>query len=199
MPPSHIPLVVVTFSPSVTVQDPADVDDPRADLRSATLAASRDGRVLTVSATLQQPTSPTTPNWWRGLSTPRPGITWGLNIDPTSGDWQYVANLRGDPDLGAHGGIQRQHDGAWQLACPANASFDGSTYWLQFLTSCLDNPARVRFTAYVQLYDDSGSDIIGGDYAPNPTWASLTGSPSRSGRITLTADPRATLLVSAQG
>ena len=168
MGPSHISPVVVTFSPSVTVQDPAEFDDPRADLRSATLAASHDGRVLTVSATLQQPTSPTTPNWWRGLSLPRPGITWGLNTDPTSGDWQYVANLRGDPDLGAYGFVERRPGGASQVVCPADASFDGSTYWLRFLTSCLGNPARVRFAAYVQLYDDSGSDIIGGDYAPDP-------------------------------
>ena len=48
---------------AVTVQDPRDADDPRADLRSATVALSADQRFVTVSAQLYQPTSPTTEKW----------------------------------------------------------------------------------------------------------------------------------------
>ena len=57
---------------AVTVQDPMDADDPRADLRSATVALSADKRFVTVSAQLYRPTSPATGNWWRGTSLPRP-------------------------------------------------------------------------------------------------------------------------------
>jgi hypothetical protein len=39
--------------------------------------------------------------------------------------------------------------------------------------SCIGSPERVRFTAYGQLYHDSGSGIIGGDYAPG--WGELSG------------------------
>jgi len=48
---------------AVTVQDPRDADDPRADIRSATVALSADKRFVTVSAQLYQPTSPTTEKW----------------------------------------------------------------------------------------------------------------------------------------
>ena len=89
------------------MQDPRNSGDPRADLRTATVALSADKRYLAVSAQLYQPTSPTTENWWRGTSLPRPGITFG-------------------------------------------------------------SPERVRFTAYVQLYNDTADGIIGGEYAP--TW-----------------------------
>src|SRR4029450_3839708 len=72
---------------AVTVQDPRDAGDPRADLRSATVALSADKRFVTVSAQLYQPTSPTTANWWRGTSLPRPGITWRLNTAPPRREW----------------------------------------------------------------------------------------------------------------
>ena len=60
---------------SVSVQDPLDTGDAIADLRSATVALSRDRRFLTVSARFEQPTSPTSQNWWFGASLPRPGIS----------------------------------------------------------------------------------------------------------------------------
>jgi hypothetical protein len=82
---------------AVTVQDPMDPGDPRADLRSATVAVSHDRQFVTVSAQLYQPTSPATENWWRGTSLPRPGIVWGLNTDPAGRAWDYTAQLRGDP------------------------------------------------------------------------------------------------------
>ena len=157
---------------SVTVQDPIDADDPRADLRGATVSVSRDHQLLTVTAQLEQPTSPTSENWWRGLSLPRGGISWGLNSDPASGEWQYVAELRGDPVLGAYGYVERRQGGGSQVVCRANASFDGTSYRLRFPTGCIGDPERVRFGAYVQLYDDSASGIIGGDYAP--AWAELS-------------------------
>jgi hypothetical protein len=163
---------VVRPARSVSVQDAVDADDPRADLRSATVSVSRNRRLLTVTAHLEQPTSPTSQNWWRGLSLPRGGISWGLNSDPASGDWSYVAELRGDPVLGAYGYVERRQDGTSQLACRAKASFDGTRYQLRFPASCIGNPDRVRFTAYAQLYDDAGAGIIGGDYAP--AWAELS-------------------------
>src|ERR671910_96291 len=78
---------------SVSVQDPLDTGDAIADLRSATVALSRDRRHLTVSARFEQPTTPTSQNWWFGASLPRPGITGGLNPDPASGEWQHVAEF----------------------------------------------------------------------------------------------------------
>jgi hypothetical protein len=158
---------------TVTVQDPLDTGDAIADLRSASVAVSRDRRHLTVTARFEQPTSPTSQNWWFGSSLPRGGITWGLNTDPASGDWPYVAELRGDPVLGAYGYVARQVNGAYQLACRATASFDGTSYRVRFPVSCIGSPERVRFTAYGQLYHDSGSGIIGGDYAPG--WGELSG------------------------
>jgi hypothetical protein len=152
---------------SVAVQDPLDADDPRADLRSAAVAVSRDGRYLTVSARLEQPTSPTAANWYRGLTLPRAGISWGLNTDPSGRMWDYVAQLRGDPDLGSYGYVAYRgaldHD---EPRCRTSGSFDGTTYRMRFPVSCIGSPERVRFTAYVQLYDDAGTGIIGGEYAP---------------------------------
>jgi len=31
---------------------------------------------------------------------------------------------------------------------------------------CIGSPERLRFTAYVQLYNDTADGIIGGEYAP---------------------------------
>jgi len=159
---------------AVTVQDPMDADDPRADLRSATVAVSQDGRFVTVSAQLYQPTSPTTENWWRGTSLPRPGIVWGLNTDPDGRAWDYTAHLRGDPDLGTYGFVayrgNMDHD---EPRCRVAGSFDGDTYRMRFPVSCIGSPERLRFTAYVQLYDDTASGIIGGEYAPG--WDEFSG------------------------
>jgi hypothetical protein len=157
----------VTVTPLVEVQDKADAPDPRVDLRHASLTLSRDKRTVVVTARLQQPTSPTTPNWWLGHSLPRPGIAWGLNFDG-SGRWEYVANLRGDPNMGAYGFVERGQEDPSQVVSLASASFDGGEYRLQFPTSCFGGiPTRIRFTAYVQLYDDSGEGgILGSDYAP---------------------------------
>jgi hypothetical protein len=74
---------------AVTVQDPLDTGDAIADLRSASVAVSRDLGHLTVTARFEHPTSPTTQNWWFGSSLPRGGIAWGLNTDRGSTDWQY--------------------------------------------------------------------------------------------------------------
>ena len=152
---------------AVTVQDPRDADDPRADLRTATVALSADKRYLTVSAQLWQPTSPATANWWRGTSLPRPGIVWGLNTDPSGRLWDYTAQLRGDPDLGPYGFVayrgQLDHD---EPRCRVAGSYDGATLRLRFPVSCIGSPERVRFTAYVQLYNDTADGIIGGEYAP---------------------------------
>jgi hypothetical protein len=157
---------------SVTVHDQLDADDPRADLRSATVARSRDRRYLTVIARFEQPTSPTSGNWWSGTSLPRGGISWGLNTDPASGEWHHVAELRGDPVLGAYGYVAKRVGGTDQVTCRANASFDGTSYRMRFPTSCIGGPDRLRFTAYGQLYHDSGMGIIGGDYAP--AWAEFS-------------------------
>jgi len=157
---------------AVTVQDPLDTGDAIADLRSASVAVSRDLRHLTVTARFEQPTSPTSQNWWFGSSLPRGGITWGLNTDPSSTDWQYVAELRGDPVLGAYGYVAKQVNGAYQLTCRADASFDGTSYRVRFPVRCIDGPDGLRLTAYGQLYHDSGSGIIGGDYAPG--WGELS-------------------------
>ena len=151
---------------AVTVQDPLETGDAIADLRSASVAVSRDLRHLTVSARFEQPTSPTSQNWWFGSSLPRGGITWGLNTDRATSDWQYVAELRGDPVMGAYGYVARQVSGAYQLTCRAQASFDGTSYQVRFPARCIGSPESLRFTAYGQLYHDSGSGIIGGDYAP---------------------------------
>ena len=152
---------------AVTVQDPRDANDPRADLRSATVALSADKRFVTVSAQLDQPTSPTTENWWRGTSLPRPGISWGLNTDPSGRQWDYVAQLRGDPDLGTYGFVAyRGNLGHDEPRCRVAGSFDGATYRMRFPVTCIGSPERVRFTAYVQLYNDTADGIIGGEYAP---------------------------------
>jgi hypothetical protein len=50
--------------PPVEVQDEADAPDPRVDLRHASLTVSRGKRTVVLTARLQQPTSPTTPNWF---------------------------------------------------------------------------------------------------------------------------------------
>src|SRR5215203_5998435 len=89
---------------SVSVQDPLDSGDAIADLRSASVAVSRDRRYLTVSARFEQPTSQ---NWWFGASLPRPGITWGLNTDPASTEWQRIAEFRADPVMGAYGYVAK--------------------------------------------------------------------------------------------
>ena len=86
---------------SVSVQDPLDTGDAIADLRAASVAVSRDREHVTVTARFEQPTSPTTQNWWFGASLPRPGISWGLNTDPASTEWQHVAEFRADPVMGA--------------------------------------------------------------------------------------------------
>jgi hypothetical protein len=151
---------------AVTVQDPLDTGDAIADLRSASVALSPDRRSLTVSARFEAPTDPTSQNWWFGASLPRGGITWGLNTDPASTDWQYVAELRGDPVMGAYGYVARQVGGSYRLTCRASASFDGASYRLRFPVRCIGSPDRLRFTAYGQLYADGGEGIIGGDYAP---------------------------------
>ena len=156
-----------TAGRAVTVQDPRDTGDARADLRSATVAVSPDRRYVTVSAQLYQPTSPTTENWWRGTSLPRPGIVWGLNTDPAGRAWDYTAHLRGDPDLGTYGFVAYRgnldHD---EPRCRVAGSFDGATYQMRFPVRCIGGPERLRFTAYVQLYSDNADDIIGGEYAP---------------------------------
>jgi hypothetical protein len=158
---------------AVTVQDPRDTDDARADLRSATVAVSPDRQYVTVSAQLYQPTSPTTVNWWRGTSLPRPGIVWGLNTDPATQLWDYTAQLRGDPDLGTYGFVayraDMDHD---EPRCRVAGSFDGATYRMRFPVRCIGSPERVRFTAYVQLYNDNADGIIGGEYAP--AWAEFS-------------------------
>jgi hypothetical protein len=158
---------------AVTVQDPRDTGDARADIRSATVAVSPDGQYVTVSAKLYQPTSPTTANWWRGTSLPRPGIVWGLNTDPATQLWDYTAHLRGDPDLGTYGFVayrgDMDHD---EPRCRVAGSFDGGTYRMRFPVRCIGSPERVRFTAYVQLYSDNADDIIGGEYAP--AWAEFS-------------------------
>jgi hypothetical protein len=151
---------------SVSVQDPLDTGDAIADLRAASVAVSRDGQYLTVSARFEQPTNPTTQNWWFGASLPRPGISWGLNTDPASTEWHHVAEFRADPVMGAYGYVARYVSGSPQLVCRANASFDGTTYRMRFPVRCIGSPERLRFTAYAQLYHDSGEGIIGGDYAP---------------------------------
>jgi opacity protein-like surface antigen len=151
---------------AVTVQDPPDTDDPRGDLRSATVALSADKRYLTVSARLYQPTSPTAGNWWRGTSLPRPGIVWGLNTDPSGWLWDYTAQLRGDPDLGTYGFVAYRgnldHD---EPRCRVAGSFDGTTYRMRFPVTCIGSPAQVRLTAYIQLYNDTADGIFA-DYAP---------------------------------
>jgi hypothetical protein len=152
---------------AVTVQDPRDADDPRADMRSVTVAVSQDRQYVTVSAQLYQPTSPATVNWWRGTSLPRGGIVWGLNTDPATQLWDYTAQLRGDPDLGTYGFVayrgNMDHD---EPRCRVAGSFDGTTYRMRFPVRCIGSPERVRFNAYVQLYNDNADGIIGGEYAP---------------------------------
>jgi hypothetical protein len=152
---------------SVGVQDPADVPDPRVDLRAATAAVSRDGRFVTVTATLAEPTDPTSVYWWRGYSLPRPGISWGFNVDPASPSWRHRAELRGDPVLGAYGYVALEPaDSPEHVTCRVTPSFDGASYRMRFPVSCLGSPARVRFGVAVQLYDETGTDILGGDIAP---------------------------------
>ena len=151
---------------TVTVQDPLETGDAIADLRSASAAVSHDRRHLTVTARFEQPTSPTSQHWWFGSSLPRGGITWGLNTDPATTEWQYVAELRGDPVMGAYGYVAKQVNGAYQLTCRVHAWFDGTSYRVRFPVRCIGGPDGLRFTAYGQLYHDSGSGIIGGDYAP---------------------------------
>jgi hypothetical protein len=154
---------------SVSVQDPADVPDPRVDLRAATAAVSRDGRFVTVTATLAEPTDPTSVYWWRGYSLPRPGIAWGFNVDSTSPSWSWVyrAELRGDPVLGPYGYVAHEPgDSPDQVTCRVTPSFDGASYRMRFPVRCIGSPARVRFGVYVQLYDETGTDILGGDIAP---------------------------------
>ena len=59
----------VVISRSVTVQDDFEpFHDPRTDLLTASLGFSRDGRTLTATATLRQPTSPSSRNWWYGFA-----------------------------------------------------------------------------------------------------------------------------------
>jgi len=151
---------------SVSVQDPLETGDAIADLRSASVAVSRDRRYLTVSARFEQPTSPTSRNWWFGASLPRPGISWGLNTDPASTEWNRVAEFRADPVMGAYGYVAKYVSGTLRPVCRATASFDGTSYRLRFPVSCIGSPEQLRFSAYAQLYHDSGEGIIGGDYAP---------------------------------
>jgi hypothetical protein len=158
---------------AVTVQDPRDTDDARADIRSATVAVSSDRQFVTVSAKVYQPTSPTTVNWWQGTSLPRGGIVWGLNTDPATQLWDYTAHLRGDPDLGTYGFVAyRANMGHDEPRCRVAGSFDGSTYRMRFPVRCIGSPERVRFTAYMQLYNDNADGIIGGEYAP--AWGELS-------------------------
>jgi hypothetical protein len=153
---------------SVSVQDPRDTFDPRVDIRTASAAVSRDGRFVTVRATLEQPTSPTTEYWWRGYSLPRAGISWGFNVDPASPSWAYRAEFRGDPVLGPYGYvIPDGGDRPDQVTCRVTPTFDGASYQMRFPVGCIGSPARLRFAAVVQLYDDEGTDILGGDYAPD--------------------------------
>src|SRR5918995_612256 len=84
-----------------------------------------------------------------------------------------IAELRGDPVMGAYGYVAKQVNGAYQLTCRADASFDGTSYRVRFPVRCIGGPDRLRFTAYGQLYHDSGSGIIGGDYAP--AWGEFSG------------------------
>ena len=82
---------------TVTVQDPLETGDAVADLRSASVAVSRDRRYLTVTARFEKPTSPTSQNWWFGSSLPRGGITWASTptaARPTGSTWPSSAATR---------------------------------------------------------------------------------------------------------
>ena len=89
-----------------------------------------------------------------------------------------TAQLRGDPDLGTYGFVayrgQLDHD---EPRCRVAGSFDDATYRMRFPAGCIGSPERLRFTAYVQLYNDTADGIIGGDYAPAwdefSTWLDL--------------------------
>jgi hypothetical protein len=164
MPIWEVPPVTITRP--VPVHDQPGQPDPRVDLHSASLALSRDARTMTVTARLRQPTSPTAPNWWLGSSVARPGIVWGLNLDG-SDRWQYLVHLRGDPDLGAYGFVERGQEPS-RVTCNANAAFDGDEYRVTFAIGCLGRiPSRIRFTASVRLFDDGGSGrLLGADHAP---------------------------------
>jgi hypothetical protein len=74
------------------------------------------------------------------------------------GHREFVA-YRGQPD----------HD---QPRCRLAGSFDGASYRMRFPVTCIGSPERVRFTAYVQLYNDTADGIIGGEYAP--AWDELS-------------------------
>jgi hypothetical protein len=52
---------------------------------------------------------------------------------------------------------------ARRARCRVAGSFDGATYRMRFPVGCIGSPERVRFTAYVQLYNDTADGIIGGE------------------------------------
>jgi hypothetical protein len=80
-------------------------------------------------------------------------------------EWPYRVEFRGDPVLGAYGYVEQGNE-TGRIACRPSAAFDGTSYRMRVPLGCVGNPDRVRFVAYVQRYDDSGTDIIGADYAP---------------------------------
>jgi hypothetical protein len=138
------------------------------------VAVSQDRQFVTVSAQLYQPTIPTTGNWWRGTSLQRPGIVWGLNTDRTGRLWITPPSSAAPPDLGTYGFVayrgQLDHD---EPRCRVAGFFDSATYRMRFPVRCIGSPERVRFTAYVQLSNDTASGIIGGEYAP--AWDEFSG------------------------
>ena len=154
----------VVISRSVTVQDDFEpFHDPRTDLLTASLGFSRDGRTLTATATLRQPTSPSSRNWWYGFADNRPGIDWHLNLHAETIDSDFIAHLRGDPDLGQFGayGVVTRGQGRLEstLACQASSSFDGNLYQVQFPSACVGSPRRIRFFVGIMLYNDTGDDV----------------------------------------
>ena len=154
----------VVISRSVTVQDDFEPfhDDPRTDLLTASLGFSRDGKTLTATATLRQPTSPSSRNWWYGYGERRPGIDWHLNLHAETIESDFVAHLRGDPDFGefgAYGVVTRGFIPQATLVCQASASFDGNLYQVQFPSACVGSPRRIRFFVGIMLYNDIGDDV----------------------------------------
>ena len=86
-----------------------------------------------------------------------------MNLHAETIDSDFIAHLRGDPDLGQFGayGVVTRGQGRLEstLACQASASFDGNLYQVQFPSACVGSPRRIRFFVGIMLYNDTGDDV----------------------------------------
>ncbi|MCU1429641.1 MAG: hypothetical protein JWL83_3641 [Actinomycetia bacterium] len=156
-------------APGVTVSgnDPiGDVDDPHADITH--VSATYTAHLLTMSATLKQPTDPRTNPLWQGLDSAA-SLEWAINIGDSSFP-QDIAFLGGGPhgtivaglsDFGYIGGpIGSGYLGGGRPPCAGvQGTYDAGTgtYTIRIPSDCLSNAPAVHVATGMIIWNGINS------------------------------------------